>query len=785
MKRFLTTAKVKTMVHLLTLCSLIVFASAAQVHAYYMPPELVEELQSKYPEGLPRYMTPEEQQWLDQLIVPLGIQPPGATMPPTGATWTPAEYEPLAGVLVRWTSGTTYDCLPPFVAEVSQTDTDANVWCFIESSSEQTAATTAFTNAGANMSKVTFITYNSDSIWIRDYGPRYFYVNNNHAIMDHVYNRSGRPNDDGLPTFLANYWSDPCYGIGLWHGGGNFHAFSDGNGFSSNLILNENPAYTADDINDIFRDYFNVKLTIFPRLPSSIDATGHIDMWFLPLSPTKVLISQFTSGEGQTITNNAAAVLQARGYTVYRTPAWNSSGTHYTYTNAAIVNNKVFISLYSSYSTENAQALSTFQSAMPGYEIIQIDTDNIIGSAGAIHCIMKHVYQPKTPVPTVEVVWPNGDETLQPGAQEQIEWVASDDASVTSVDLYYSTNAGSTWTTIATGLSNTGSYNWTVPSTSSTQCRIRAVAHDGASNTRADVSDKNFAISSSDPPVGIIGNWVTGLNHPKEIGNNRQLIVFAYAEGSTTVDLTGMTYGGRTMTQINEMVQGTSTYVYTAAYRLGEADINLATSGTIVPTWTGTRTSTNYISVFLSDVIQTVPVGPNAVSGGTTATITTSALATSNGDLVLDAATHSETGTYTVNNSFTEVNEPAMSSSDAVVGYKLATGAAETPSVTHSGSTHRQSLIGFVIKHATGAPPVTRTLTVSSSSGGTVTTPGIGNFNYPVDSYASIVAANDVNYSFVNWTGTAVTAGKVANPTAASTTVTMDANYTVQANFVV
>ena len=75
-------------------------------------------------------------------------------------------------------------------------------------------------------------------------------------------------------------------------------------------------------------------------------------------------------------------------------------------------------------------------------------------------------------------------------------------------------------------------------------------------------------------------------------------------------------------------------------------------------------------------------------------------------------------------------------------------------------------------------------LTVSATTCGTVTTPGIGNFWYDHNYPASIVALEDANCHFINWTGTAVTAGKVSNPNSLSTTVLMDANYTVQANFV-
>ena len=77
------------------------------------------------------------------------------------------------------------------------------------------------------------------------------------------------------------------------------------------------------------------------------------------------------------------------------------------------------------------------------------------------------------------------------------------------------------------------------------------------------------------------------------------------------------------------------------------------------------------------------------------------------------------------------------------------------------------------------------TLTTSSTSGGVVTNPGEGSFQYNSGSIAAIEATADLNYHFVNWTGTAVDVGKVANPSSPSTTVTMDNNYTVQANFAI
>lgn len=79
--------------------------------------------------------------------------------------------------------------------------------------------------------------------------------------------------------------------------------------------------------------------------------------------------------------------------------------------------------------------------------------------------------------------------------------------------------------------------------------------------------------------------------------------------------------------------------------------------------------------------------------------------------------------------------------------------------------------------------PLRYTLTVSFTSGGSVTAPGAGSFRYDPGTVVPIRATADTNRHFVKWTGTAVDAGKVADPYSANTTVTMDADYTLQANF--
>ena len=98
-------------------------------------------------------------------------------------------------------------------------------------------------------------------------------------------------------------------------------------------------------------------------------------------------------------------------------------------------------------------------------------------------------------------------------------------------------------------------------------------------------------------------------------------------------------------------------------------------------------------------------------------------------------------------------------------------------------------LVFLILSYAFGTSSVLagdqRTLDISSTTGGSVTNPGEGAFQYDDGSEVTIAAIADLNYHFVGWAGSAVDAGKVADPNSASTTVTVDADYDLQAHFVV
>ena len=273
----------------------------------------------------------------------------------------------------------------------------------------------------------------------------------------------------------------------------------------------------------------------------------------------------------------------------------------------------------------------------------------------------------------------------------------------------------------------------------------------------------------------ILGSWTEGTSHTAESGSDRALIFTAHVEDNDSdMNITSVTYGGQSMTKVIEQNHGTIFRVYVAAFILDEAGINAASSNTFNVTWAQNPffTPPGYSSVFLGNVIQSIPIGAsegNGISSGYT--VTTNPLSTNNGDIVVVAGTHSNTGTYSVNNGFTEAIELTVQSGDGVAGYKHATGVNETPSITHSLNTS-QVIIGFVVQSGENDPPTPNPASFSSAPA------TVSDTEITMTATTGTDATGPVEYYFANLTDPNHDSGWVTDPVYNDTDLSPNTQYT-------
>ncbi|MEA1972162.1 MAG: hypothetical protein U9N34_02555 [Candidatus Cloacimonadota bacterium] len=97
--------------------------------------------------------------------------------------------------------------------------------------------------------------------------------------------------------------------------------------------------------------------------------------------------------------------------------------------------------------------------------------------------------------PVVNVLNPNGGETLLSNQQTAISWTAVDGhLTGNTINIKFSPNNGSNYQTISIGESNDGNYNWTVPVAYTEFVLMKISATDDFGNYAEDISDAVFSI---------------------------------------------------------------------------------------------------------------------------------------------------------------------------------------------------------------------------------------------------------------------------------------------------
>lgn len=107
--------------------------------------------------------------------------------------------------------------------------------------------------------------------------------------------------------------------------------------------------------------------------------------------------------------------------------------------------------------------------------------------------------------PSIALMSLNGGEILQGGSDAMISWTATEiNPAGNPISIDYSTDSGSSWNSLAAGVSNSGSYNWTVPAIDSTTIKVRITMIDLAGNTGSVQSSTDLIIDSIPPIAPVI-----------------------------------------------------------------------------------------------------------------------------------------------------------------------------------------------------------------------------------------------------------------------------------------
>lgn len=349
---------------------------------------------------LPRYLTDQEKEVLKTYQAPKSNF--GFITPPAVPVRTMAEWEELEGILITWTS---YTSILRQIVNFAQEEGLVYIVC-----SDSNTVKNYLTSGGVPLINLKFILASYNSVWSRDYGPWCVYSNDADSLylIDWIYNRP-RPLDDLIPGVFASYRNIPLYQMttspyNLTATGGNFMTDGQGIGFSSKLILNENTTKTEAEINTMMNQFMGISPYIkMETLP--YDGIHHIDMHMKLLDEETLLVGQYPTGvaDGPQIEANLQYVLNnfqscyGRPFKVVRIPMPpdalgrypNSGGDYRTYTNSTIINKTVIVPTFElQYDTT---ALRIYREAMPGYNVVGINCNQIITALGAIHCITKEI----------------------------------------------------------------------------------------------------------------------------------------------------------------------------------------------------------------------------------------------------------------------------------------------------------------------------------------------------------------------------------------------------------
>ncbi len=369
------------------------------------------------------------------------------TEPPPAGIRPMVEWEPMQALVLSvpsYMTGNDYlNSRNTIVKIAKHSATVAEVWILMDTPQGQDAMTQLLLDDGVSQStidtKIKFIIENNDTVWLIDYGP--FPIvddsTDTFAFADFRYFHD-RAVDDGLPTFIGRSIGElgqasdiATYRMPLNTEGGTIQATSDGTCFtsdgqlfwmsydagspdqsimSSSLEELQNHPY-AQEVKSVLSTYAGCQDLIITHSVSD-DGTLHIDMYMKVIDDNTVLMGEYvapfesgTGAEANAARMDAnAAFLESyvktdgTSFEVKRLIMPGHRTTQegpmpFTYANSTLINGLNLWPAYTWSEWEESRDLAETQweAALPDYEHIWIDSEELSFWSGAIHCITRTI----------------------------------------------------------------------------------------------------------------------------------------------------------------------------------------------------------------------------------------------------------------------------------------------------------------------------------------------------------------------------------------------------------
>lgn len=441
------------------------------------------------------------------------------TTPPSGSIRNMAQWEETGALTITWTS---YQSVLREIVRAARLETQVYIVCgtTCSGSTDSTSVKNYLTAGGVPLTNVHYIYAPCNSVWTRDYSANPCYINDVDSLFlaDWTYNRPTRTKDDTVPRSFARALGLQVYEMTsgstkLIHTGGNYMTDGLHTAFSSKLTWNENPTYSEANIDTIMHSFMGIDRYIWMEtLP--YDGIHHIDMHMKLLNEETLLVGQYPAGtaDGPQIEANLAYILAnynspfGTPYKVVRIPQPpdqmsgytypDAGGSYLTYANATIINKTVIVPQF--YTEYDTTALRIWREAMPGYNIVGINSNLTISASGSLHCIT-HAAGVRDPLLIVHQNLPNTTNTTTP---YQVDARIQHRSGIQTATVYYTNDTAAGFSSAAMTLTDVVNNTWTgfippYPAGTHVFYYIKAHANSGKEQVRpmpAPVGDFEFDV---------------------------------------------------------------------------------------------------------------------------------------------------------------------------------------------------------------------------------------------------------------------------------------------------